>query len=160
MQHIKVLAVGKAGGFYADAIREYQKRLGPLCRFEAVELPEEVLDEKKASPAQVAAALEKEGARLLAAVPQGALLVALCVEGRQQTTEAFSAMLEEAALRGTPAVAFAIGSSFGLGTAVKAAAGQKLSLSGMTLPHQLARLVLTEQIYRAMMIRGGSRYHK
>lgn len=159
MQHVKVLAVGKAGGFYADAIREYQKRLGPLCRFEAVELPEEVLDEKKASPAQVAAALEKEGARLLAAVPKGALLVALCVEGKQQTTEAFSAMLEEAALHGTPAVAFAIGSSFGLGPAVKAA-GQKLSLSGMTLPHQLARLVLTEQIYRAMMIRGGSRYHK
>lgn len=160
MQHIKLLAVGKAGAFYADGIQEYTKRLGPLCRFEAVEIAEEVLDEKKASPAQVQAALEKEGARLLAAVPKGALLVALCVEGKQQTSEEFAAMLEDAALHGTPAVAFAIGSSWGLAPAVKAAAGRKLSLGQMTLPHQLARLVLTEQIYRALMIRGGSRYHK
>ena len=160
MQHIKVLAVGKAGGFYADGIREYAKRLNPLCRFEWVEIAEEVLDEKKASPALIEAALHREGQRILAAVPKGALLVALCIEGKQHSSEELSAMLEEAAQRGTPAVAFAIGSSWGLAPEVKQAAGQKLSMSKMTLPHQLARLVLTEQIYRALMIRSGSRYHK
>lgn len=160
MQHISVLAVGKAGGFYAQGIQEYIKRLQPHCRFEVTELPEEVLDEKKASAALIEAALEKEGVRLLAAVPKGALLVALCVEGRLQTSEEFSTMLEKAALEGISAVAFAIGSSQGLAPAVKTAAAHKISLSKMTLPHQLARLVLAEQIYRAMMIRSGSRYHK
>lgn len=160
MQHITILAVGKAGGFYAEGVAEYQKRLGSLCRFEVLELAEEPLREKNATPAQVEAALQKEGARILAAVPKGAQLVALCVEGRQISSPAFAALLEETAASGAPAVAFAIGSSHGLAPQVKQAAGHRLSLGELTLPHQLARLVLTEQIYRALMIRSGSRYHK
>lgn len=160
MQHIKVIALGRAAGFYADGVAEYQKRMGRHCRFELVELAEEPVDEAHASPALVAAALEKEGGRILAAVPKAARLVALCVEGKQQTSEEFSAFLADAALGGAPAVAFAIGSSHGLAPAVKRQAALRLSLSGLTLPHQLARLVLVEQIYRAMMIRAGSRYHK
>ncbi len=160
MLKVSIIAVGKAAAFYAEGVREYQKRLRPLCRFEVLELPEEPLDEKKASPALVKAALAREGGRILAAVPKAAVLAALCVEGKQLTSEEFSALLEEEALRGAPAVAFAIGSSWGLAPEVKAAAAYSLSLGKMTLPHQLARLVLAEQIYRAMMIRTGNRYHK
>lgn len=160
MQHITIIAVGRAAGFYADGVAEYQKRLRPLCRFALVEVAEEPLDEKSASPALVAAALEKEGQRILAAVPKNTSLVALCVEGRQLSSEAFAQKLADMAQSGAPAVAFAIGSSHGLGEGVKRAAALKLSLGEMTLPHQLARLVLAEQVYRAMAIRGGSRYHK
>lgn len=160
MQHITVIAVGKAGGFYADGIAEYEKRLSRLCRFEQVVLAEERLDEKTAGPAAIAAALAKEGQRILDAVPAGAALVALCVEGKAATTEALAAFLDDAAQSGRAAVAFAIGSSHGLAEEVKKAAVWRLSLSGMTLPHQLARLVLSEQIYRAFSIRAGTKYHK
>lgn len=160
MQQISLIVVGKPAGFYADGVAEYQKRLQRLCRLEVTELAEEPIDEKNASPAQVAAALEKEGARILAALPKGATLAALCVEGKPLSTEAFAGWLEQQATYGGGAVAFAIGSSHGLAPAVKEKAAKRLSLSGMTLPHQLARLVLTEQIYRAFMMRAGARYHK
>lgn len=160
MQHITVIAVGKLDGAYAAGVAEYAKRLSRLCKLSIVEIPEETVDEKSASLALIAAALEKEGARILAAVPKGAALVALCVEGKALSTEQFAARLDEAANSGAGHMAFAIGSSHGLAPAVKARAGLKLSLSSMTLPHQLARLVLTEQIYRALMIRAGARYHK
>lgn len=160
MQHIKLIVVGKAAGFLAEGAAEYAKRLSTLCRFEVAELSEEPLDEKAASEKLVDAALLKEGGRILAAVPKGAALVALCVEGRQLDSEAFAAYLTEAAGSGMPAVAFAIGSSHGLHQTVKSAAQLQLSLGRMTLPHQLARLVLSEQVYRAMMIRAKRRYHK
>ena len=160
MQHITVIAVGKASGFYAQSVAEYAKRLQPLCRFTISELPEETIREKKVSAAQIQAALEKEGAQILAAVPKGATLVALCIEGKMLTSEAFCAMLDEGAQSGAPSVAFAIGSSHGLANTVKDVAALRISLSAMTLPHQLARLVLCEQIYRAMSIRAGTKYHK
>lgn len=160
MQHIKILAVGKAGGFYASGIAEYAKRLKGLCSFEAVELQQEAVDEKKASSATIAAALEKEGLRILAAVPKGALLVALCVEGELKTTQQFCHMLEKTANLGVSSTVFAIGSSFGLSCGVKTAATHKISLGKMTMPHQMARLLLTEQIYRAMMLRSGRKYDK
>lgn len=161
MQRVSIVCVGKLSErFYADGVREYAKRLQPLCRFEVLEVAEGRLDEKNASPALVQAALEKEAGRLLAAVPKGAKLAALCVEGRQMSSERFAAWLEEAALSGAGDVAFAIGSSHGLAESVKQKALLHLSLSEFTLPHQMARLVLAEQLYRAFMIRGGSRYHK
>lgn len=160
MQSITLVCVGKCAKEIAKPLGEYEKRLGPLCRFKVVELAEEPLDEKNASPASVAATLEKEGSRILAALPKRALTVALCVEGKQLTSEAFAARLEDAALHGQSDAAFVIGSSHGLAEAVKQRVDIRLSLSAMTLPHQLARLFLTEQIYRAMMIRTGSKYHK
>ena len=160
MQHITVIALGKAAGHAAAGVAEYQKRLAPLCRFSVQELAEERVDEKSAGSALIQAALEKKGRRILAAVPKGARLVALCVEGGQMTSEAFAAYLDAAAQSGAPDVAFVIGSSHGLSEEVKRAAALKLSLSQMTLPHQLARLVLCEQIYRALSIRAGSKYHK
>ena len=161
MQRVTLLCVGKLSEpFYAGGVAEYAKRLGVLCRFDAVEIAEEPLNEKNASAATAAKALEKEGARLLAALPKGARLVALCVEGKQMTSPALADYLREAALSGQGDVAFVIGSSHGLCDEIKQRADLRLSLSQMTLPHQLARLVLTEQIYRAYMIQGGGKYHK
>ena len=161
MQHITLLCVGKLSErFFADGVAEYAKRLGALCQFDVVEISEEAINEKNASAATEAKALEKEGARLLAALPKGAKLVALCVEGQQKPSPGLAAYLREAALSGQGDVAFAIGSSHGLCDAVKQRADLRLSLSEMTLPHQMARLVLTEQIYRAFMIQNGGKYHK
>jgi 23S rRNA (pseudouridine1915-N3)-methyltransferase len=160
MQRIGVIAMGKAAGFYAEGVAEYARRMRRLCRFEVAQLDEERLDEHNASPRQVEAALRREGGRILAAVPKGSVLVALCVEGRRLDSEAFAAWLDGVAQSGAPAVAFAVGSSHGLDGAVKRAATLRLSLSAMTLPHQLARLVLVEQVYRALMIREGGKYHK
>ncbi|MDL2324728.1 23S rRNA (pseudouridine(1915)-N(3))-methyltransferase RlmH [Ruminococcaceae bacterium OttesenSCG-928-A16] len=161
MQRITVIALGKLNSpFYAAGVAEYAKRLAPLCKFEMVELAEESIDEKTAGPAAIQAALEKEAARILAAVPKGARIVALCVEGKPLTSEIFADYLNTAALSGAGDVAFVIGSSHGLSPGIKQKAALRLSISAMTLPHQLARLVLTEQIYRAFMIRTGSKYHK
>lgn len=160
MQHITIIAVGKAVDFCKNGIDEYKKRLSTLCRFDIIELPEEPFNEKTASDTQVNTALQREGKRILAAVPKGAKLCALCVEGKQLTSEGFAQYLEDAAISGEGSIAFAIGASHGLSDEVKNAASLKLSISSMTLPHQLARLVLSEQIYRAFMIRGGRTYHK
>lgn len=161
MQRITVIAVGKLStAFYAAGVAQYTKRLGPLCRFAQTEIAEEAIDEKNAGPAIIQAALAKEGARILAALPKGAHIVALCVEGKPLTSEALAAYLQDAATRGAGDVAFVIGSSHGLCGDIKRKAALCLSLSALTLPHQLARLVLTEQLYRAFMIRAGSKYHK
>ena len=160
MQKIGLLCVGKASGFYADGVREYEKRLRPYCRFTAVELAEEPLREKHASAALVQAALEKEGKKLLEALPAKGVVLALCVEGKQMDSEQFAALLSQYAVQGESSVHFVIGSSHGLSPLVKSRADRLFSLSKMTLPHQLARLVLTEQIYRAFQIGTGGKYHK
>lgn len=160
MQSITLIAMGKPAKIYAPALAEFEKRLAPMCKLSAVEIAEEPLDEKRASLATIAAALEKEGGRMLAALPKRALVCALCVEGKPLTSEAFADSLSAAALAGRSEAAFLIGSSHGLAPAVKQAADVKLSLSAMTLPHGMARLFLTEQIYRALSIRAGTKYHK
>lgn len=160
MQHIKLICVGRCGkGFYVDGVAEYAKRLAPLCRFEIAEVPEHRLDEKTAGAAEVEAALQKEGEKMLSLVPKGAWVAALCVEGESLSSPGLAQLLDRNALEGGSA-AFLIGSSHGLSAGVKQAANLRMSLSSMTLPHQLARLVLAEQIYRALMIRAGSGYHK
>ncbi len=160
MQKIKFISVGSLSGFYAAAMADYQKRLAQFCQFETIDIPAAPLDEKKATPALVAAALEKEGEKIMAAVPASSALVALCVEGKPLTSEAFSAYIANAALSGKSGVAFAVGSSHGLSNAVKNKADFKLSLSAMTLPHALARVVLAEQVYRAFSIQNNTPYHK
>ena len=115
---------------------------------------------QKRQPAQIEKALEKEGKAILAAVRKGACLVALCVEGKQISSEELAALIERQALSGAGDMAFVIGSSHGLSPAVKAAANARISLGRITLPHQLARLVLAEQLYRACTINAGMKYHK
>ena len=160
MQQITVLCVGRLKEAYlADACAEYQKRLQTLCRLQIVELPAQRTPDDP-SPAQIAQALEKEGAALLQKIPQGAAVIALCVEGKQMDSEAFSRLLQDYATTGKDKVCFIIGGSFGLSDAVKRRADRRLSLSEMTFPHQLFRVMLLEQIYRAKQIERGSKYHK
>ena len=109
---------------------------------------------------QIAKALEKEGEAILHAVRKGAYLVALCVEGKQISSEELADLLAQRAGSGAGDVAFVIGSSHGLDERVKRAAQARISLGRITLPHQLARLVMTEQLYRACTINAGMKYHK
>lgn len=161
MQNIDLICVGKLNAaYFAAGVAEYQKRLGGFCRFRIIELPEAPLPDKNASQAQIDKALDKEGKAILAAVRKGAFLVALCVEGRQISSEELAALIAQRAGSGAGDMAFVIGSSHGLAPSVKAAAGARISLGRITLPHQLARLVLTEQLYRACTINAGMKYHK
>ncbi|MBR6314397.1 MAG: 23S rRNA (pseudouridine(1915)-N(3))-methyltransferase RlmH [Clostridia bacterium] len=160
MQQITVLCVGRLKEPYlAAACAEYQKRLQTLCKLQIIELPPAKLPDDPA-PAQIAQALEKEGAAILEKIPQGAAVVALCVEGKQMDSEAFSRLLSDYATAGKDKVCFVIGGSFGLSDAVKRCADRRLSVSEMTFPHQLFRVMLLEQIYRAKQIERGSKYHK
>lgn len=161
MQTITLIVLGKMNAdYYAKAAAEYAKRLGAFCKLQIVELPEESIAEKNASPALIVRALEKEAKAILAAVPKGSALVALCIEGKQKTSEELAAFLQARALSGVGAIAFVIGSSHGIAPQVKQQAIAKLSMSKMTFPHQLARVMLLEQIYRAFSINAGSKYHK
>lgn len=161
MQRICVIAVGKLStSFYAAGVAEYAKRLSAYCKFEIVEIAEEAVDEKNASKIVIASALEKEADKILSAVPKSAGIIALCIEGKSISSEALADYLQKKAVEGAGDLAFVIGSSHGLSERVKQKAGLRLSMSAMTFPHQLARLMLTEQIYRAFMIQANSKYHK
>ena len=160
MLGVKLICVGKMRErFYIDAFEEYRKRLGAYCRLECTELAEQRLGEGP-SAGEIAAALEKEGAEILRAIPADAFTVALCVEGRELSSEAFSALFTQRENSGKPKICFLVGGSYGMSKTVKARADLKLSMSKMTFPHHLARVMLAEQIYRAFKIAEGSRYHK
>lgn len=160
MQKVTVLCVGKLKEkFYMDAAAEYAKRLSRYCKLELVELPEERLPEDP-SPAQIEAALLKEAAAIRAKLPAGAALVALCVEGELRSSEALARQMADWASQGVGQLVFLIGGSFGLHPSIKKAAKLRLSMSPMTFPHHLARVMVLEQIYRAYQINAGTRYHK
>ena len=160
MQKITVLCVGKLKEkFYIDACAEYQKRLTRHCKFELIELPEQRLPENP-SEAEIAAALNKEADVMEEKLPRGGAIVALCVEGKPMSSEQLSDTLSRYGAQGASQVTFLIGGSFGLSERVKARADLRLSMSPMTFPHHLARVMLLEQIYRAYQIQSGTRYHK
>ena len=160
MLNVKLICVGKLREkFYEDAFREYAKRLGAYCRFECLEIPEQRLSDRPAER-EIAAALEREAAEILKAVPNDAFLCALCVEGKSVPSEGLADMIRERENSGKPRLCFVIGGSFGLADTVKRRAEFRLSMSAMTFPHHLARVMLCEQIYRAFKINEGSRYHK
>ena len=160
MLNIKIICVGKLKEkHFIAAAAEYIKRLGALCRLEVEELPESRLPANP-SPAEIAAALKKEGESIALRIPPGSLTAALCVEGKELDSVRFSELLEACALRGKSRVCFLIGGSEGLSEEVKEQADLRLSMSQMTFPHHLARIMLLEQLYRAFQIREGTRYHK
>ncbi len=160
MQKVTILCVGKLKEkFYMDAAAEYAKRLSRYCKLELVELPEARLPEDP-SPAQIEAALLKEAAAIRAKLPAGAALVALCVEGELRSSEALARQMADWASQGVGQLVFLIGGSFGLHPSIKEAAKLRLSMSPMTFPHHLARVMVLEQIYRAYQINAGTRYHK
>lgn len=159
MQRITVLCVGKLKEkFYADAAAEYIKRLSRYCKIEVTELPEMRLPEDP-SPAEIKKALAAE-ANAIRQKLEGGAVVAMCIEGQTCSSEALSKKLAAFALEGKSKVAFLIGGSFGLDETLKKQADWRLSMSPMTFPHHLARVMLLEQIYRACQIAEGTRYHK
>ncbi|MBQ9685481.1 MAG: 23S rRNA (pseudouridine(1915)-N(3))-methyltransferase RlmH [Oscillospiraceae bacterium] len=157
---VKLICVGKMRErFYIDAFAEYAKRLQGYCRLELVEPQEQRLPENP-SQKEITAALDKEAQEILKAVPSDAYVTALCVEGRQLDSEGVAALIAARENSGKPKLCFIIGGSYGLADSVKARADLKLSMSKMTFPHHLARVMLAEQIYRGFKINEGSRYHK
>ena len=157
---ITILCVGKLKErYWTEACEEYAKRLKGFCQFRIVEVEEERISDKPL-PAHIRSTLEKEGQRLLSAVPKGAAAVAMCIEGCQRTSEELAQEITEMAVSGCSHIVFIIGGSWGLSDEVKQAARLRMSMSKMTFPHQLARVMLCEQIYRAFQISGGGQYHK
>ena len=160
MLNVTVICVGKMKEkFYIEAAAEYLKRLKGYCRAEIVELPEERLPQGP-SAGQIEAALEQEGESILTRLPRGGKLVAMCVEGTGKSSPELARTLGNWMVSGTSDVTFVIGGSYGLSPRVKARADLRLSMSEMTFPHHLARVMLLEQIYRAFKIQEGSEYHK
>lgn len=160
MQKITVLCVGKLKEkFYIEAVREYEKRLQRHCRLELIELDEQRLPDAP-SAGEIMRALEREAEDIVARLPKGGAVIALCIEGTEMSSEALSERLERFANDGASQLTFVIGGSFGLHPSVKARAALRLSMSPMTFPHHLARVMLLEQIYRAYQIAANTRYHK
>ncbi len=160
MTDILILCVGKLKEkFYTEAAAEYTKRLGAFCRVTVKELPE-AKRSASPSPAETAAALSKEAASIKAAVPASSAVIALCIEGDMMSSEELSARLGKRMNEGVSRFCFVIGGSDGLSSEIKDMAELRLSMSRMTFPHHLARVMLLEQLYRAFSISAGGKYHK
>lgn len=153
---VLLIAVGKVRSLFSAPIAEYEKRLRRYYSFDVLELKEQP-SHQVSGPEQVR---EEEGTRILARLPTGYDLVALHREGESWGSERLSIYLANLALQSRTGVAFAIGGAFGLSEDVLQRSNRHLSLSAMTLPHEMARLVLTEQLYRAGTIARGEPYHK
>jgi len=157
---IKVICVGKLKErFFTDAETEYVKRLSGYCKLKIVEVPEHRMPDPP-SNAQIVVALEKESALIRAQIPSDTKTVALCIEGRAIDSPGLSKLLVDNAVQGSSRLCFIIGGSFGLHDDMKKEADINLSMSAMTFPHNLARIMLLEQLYRAFKIAEGGKYHK
>ena len=160
MISVYLICVGKLKEkFYLQASEEYLKRLGGYCKMTLLELPEEKLPQNP-SQGQIDAALEKEAAAIRAKLPPSASLVAMCIEGKMRSSEELAKMMAQWEQSSAKHLVFLIGGSYGLHPSIKAEAWAKLSMSPMTFPHHLARVMLLEQVYRAFKINEGSSYHK
>lgn len=160
MFDITLIAMGKLKEkFYLSAAAEYEKRLNGYCRFKILELPEVRLPEDP-SPAEISAGLEKEAEMIFSKIPKGAWLCVLTPEGKLLSSEQLADKMKAVKLSGKSSACFLIGSSFGMSPRVKEKADFKLSMSPMTFPHHLARVMVLEQLYRAEAIQAGSKYHK
>ena len=160
MSAVTFLCVGKLKEPYlAAAFAEYQKRLGAYCRFTLTELPEQRLPEDP-SEKEIAAALEKEAGEIEKRIPAGAVVVAMCVEGTEMSSPDFARRIADWQNAGRGALCFVVGGSFGLAGRIKQKADLRLSVSPMTFPHHLFRVMLAEQVYRAFNLLDGGKYHK
>lgn len=157
---ITLVCVGKLKEkFYRDAVAEYAKRLGKYCKLEILEVSDEKTPEG-ASALQEEKVLEKEAARISEKLREDAFVCTLEITGRKMSSEALAEWMEQTTVRGTSHIIFVIGGSLGLHSSVRKRADLALSFSDMTFPHQLMRVILCEQIYRAFRIINGEPYHK
>ena len=160
MFDITLIAMGKLKeSFYMNAAAEYEKRLKGYCKFSIIELPETRLSDNP-SPTEISAGLEKEADLILTKIPKGSWFCVLTPEGNLLSSEQLAEKMRTVKLSGKSSVCFLIGSSFGISPRIKQLADLKLSMSPMTFPHHLARVMVLEQIYRAEAIQNGSKYHK
>lgn len=160
MQKVTILCVGKLKEkFYIDASAEYLKRLQRHCKCEIVELAEYRLPEDP-SLAEIQKALSTEAAAIREKLPRGGAVVAMCIEGKTCSSQELSRRMADFAVAGKTHLTFLIGGSVGLDAELKQQADWRLSMSPMTFPHHMARVMLLEQIYRAYQIQQGTRYHK
>ncbi|MCD7823004.1 MAG: 23S rRNA (pseudouridine(1915)-N(3))-methyltransferase RlmH [Oscillospiraceae bacterium] len=161
MMNISVIAVGKLKeSYWREAIQEYSKRISRFAHFEIIELPESRLSDNP-SDAEIALALQSEAKLMQPYLDRkGSYNIAMCVEGKLISSEELAKEIDSTGVNGFSNINFFIGSSFGLSDTVKKSCKLRISMSRMTLPHQLARVVLTEQIYRALTINNGVKYHK
>ena len=157
---ITVVCVGKIKEkFFGDAIKEYEKRLSRYCKLSITELTDEKTPDG-ASEALEDQIKKKEGERILAKIPQNAYVIAMCIEGKGLSSEKLAQKLKTLFVEGKSDIMFVIGGSLGLDEAVTRRAQEHMSMSAMTFPHQLARVMLMEQLYRAAKLNAGERYHK
>lgn len=160
MFDVTLICMGKLKEkFYLSAAAEYEKRLKGYCNFHLIELPEVRLPENP-SPAEISTGLEKEAENILPKIPKGCWFCVFTPEGKLLSSEALADKMREVKLSGKSSVCFLIGSSFGIAPRIKQMADFKLSMSPMTFPHHLARIMVMEQLYRAEAIQAGSKYHK
>ena len=159
---ITVIYCGDGGAEYFNtATKEYEKRISGFADVEIVKIRPESLDENKALPQSVIdKALEVEADKILSAIPKGAYKIALCIEGKKISSEELASLVEDKRENGYSSFAFVIGSIYGLSQKIKGLCDFKLSMSPMTFPHQLARVMLLELVYRAFTITAGKLYHK
>lgn len=159
MPSVTIIAVGKIKEkFIKDAVSEYEKRLGRFCTFKIIEIPDRPIPDS-ASEAEEKIVLQKEGGDILSKTKQSDFVIALCIEGVRVSSTGFAEKISSAFMRSS-SIVFIIGGSLGLDEAVKKRADFKMSMSDMTFPHNLARLMLSEQIYRAFKINNNETYHK
>ncbi len=160
MQGVKIICVGRLKDtFFKAASEEYLKRLKAYCKTEIIEINASNLPDNP-SDAQIEAAIEKEGEAIMKKLPQGITAAAMCIEGKQISSEDMAQLLAKAAEQKNGNIAFIIGGSYGLSQKVKDKADFRISASKMTFPHRLFRVMLLEQIYRGYKINEGSKYHK
>lgn len=160
MFEVTLITMGKLKEkFYISAAAEYEKRLKGYCQFNLLELPEVRLPDNP-SPAEISAGLDKEADLIFSKIPKGAWFCVLTPEGKMLSSEALADKMKDVKVSGKSSACFLIGSSFGMAQRVKDRADFKLSMSPMTFPHHLARIMVLEQIYRAEAIQAGSKYHK
>lgn len=160
MLKIKIICVGSLKEKYLkNAFLEYKKRLLSFCHFDVLEVSEYRLSNNP-SRADIEKVKFEEGKKILSKISSGAHIITLCIEGKEMSSERLSSYIDSLTVNGVSEVNFVIGGSFGLSEKVKAVSNLKLSMSKMTFPHQLARVMLCEQVYRAFQISSGGKYHK
>ena len=161
MVRINIICIGKIKEkYFTDAINEYAKRLSAFCKFSIIELSEEKIRNNNPNQSQIYEVIEAEGKRIMQKISQSDYAVAMCIEGKMLSSEELSKTLDNVSLSGKSTIDFIIGGSYGLSNEVKSRANLKLSMSKMTLPHTMARMILSEQIYRAFEISTNGKYHK
>ena len=160
MLRVNIICIGKLKEKYLkDAVSEYSKRLQAFCKFSEIELDEEKTNSDP-NAAIISSILDAEGKRILSKIDRSDLVIAMCIEEKQLSSEKLARYISDCTVNGTSTIDVVIGGSWGLSDEVKRRADMRLSMSEMTFPHQLARVMVCEQIYRAFSIIAGTKYHK